>query len=47
MMGSLAAGVSPSMEFLVAARVFQGLGAGGIFALVYVVLFDVSTAQIN
>ncbi|MCP4366598.1 MAG: MFS transporter [Deltaproteobacteria bacterium] len=41
-MGSMAAGVSPSMEFLVAARVFQGLGAGGIFALVYVVLFDVS-----
>ncbi|MCP3940572.1 MAG: MFS transporter [Desulfobacteraceae bacterium] len=40
---SMAAGVSPSMGFLVAARVFQGIGAGGIFALVYVVLSDVSS----
>jgi EmrB/QacA subfamily drug resistance transporter len=39
---SVAAGASPSMGFLVAARVFQGIGAGGIFALVYVVLSDVS-----
>ncbi|HCY84719.1 MAG TPA: MFS transporter [Desulfobacteraceae bacterium] len=39
---SVAAGMSPSMGFLVAARVFQGIGAGGIFALVYVVLSDVS-----
>ena len=39
---SLAAGLSPSMGFLVGARVFQGIGAGGIFALVYVVLSDVS-----
>jgi MFS family permease len=40
--GSVAAGASPSMGFLVAARVFQGIGAGGIFALVYVVLSDVA-----
>jgi len=39
---SAAAGASPSMGFLVAARVFQGIGAGGIFALVYVVLSDVA-----
>lgn len=39
---SVAAGISPSMEFLVVARVFQGIGGGGIFALVYVVLSDVS-----
>lgn len=39
---SMAAGASPSMGFLVAARVFQGIGAGGIFALVYVVLSDVA-----
>jgi EmrB/QacA subfamily drug resistance transporter len=42
---SIAAGCSPSMEFLVAARVFQGIGGGGIFALVYVVLSDVSTPE--
>jgi MFS family permease len=39
---SVAAGASSSMGFLVAARVFQGIGAGGIFALVYVVLSDVA-----
>nr|WP_299977800.1 MFS transporter [Desulfobacula sp.] len=41
-LSSVAAGASPSMAFLIAARVFQGIGAGGIFALVYVVLSDVS-----
>lgn len=39
---SVAAGASPSMAFLVTARVFQGIGAGGIFALVYIVLSDIS-----
>lgn len=39
---SVAAGASPSMGFLVVTRVFQGMGTGGIFALVYVVLSDVS-----
>jgi EmrB/QacA subfamily drug resistance transporter len=42
---SIAAGCSPSMEFLVVTRVFQGLGSGGIFGLVYVVLSDVSTPE--
>ncbi|MFO7886233.1 MAG: MFS transporter [Desulfobacteraceae bacterium] len=39
---SIAAGASPSMEFLVAARVFQGIGTGGNFALVYIVLSEVA-----
>ncbi len=39
-LASLAAGAAPSMGFLVAARVFQGMGSGGIFALVYVVLTE-------
>jgi len=42
LLASLAAGAAPSMIFLVAARVFQGVGAGGIFALVYIVLSDIS-----
>ena len=42
---SIAAGCSPSMKFLVVARVFQGIGGGGIFALVYVVLTDVSAPE--
>ncbi|MBC2703635.1 DHA2 family efflux MFS transporter permease subunit [Desulfobacula sp.] len=41
-LSSVAAGASPSMSFLIAARVFQGIGAGGVFALVYIVLSDVS-----
>ncbi len=41
-LASVAAGISPSMVFLIGARVFQGIGAGGIFALVYVVLSDVA-----
>ncbi|MGW8195180.1 MAG: MFS transporter [Desulforhopalus sp.] len=39
---SFAAGAAPTMIFLVVARVFQGVGAGGIFALVYIVLSDIS-----
>jgi EmrB/QacA subfamily drug resistance transporter len=42
---SIAAGCSPSMEFLLVTRVFQGIGGGGIFALVYVVLTDVSAPE--
>lgn len=42
---SIAAGFSQSMWFLVLTRVFQGIGSGGIFALVYVVLSDVSTPE--
>jgi EmrB/QacA subfamily drug resistance transporter len=43
LIASICAGASPSMGYLVAARVFQGIGGGGIFALVYVVLSDIST----
>lgn len=39
---SIFAGASPNMAFLVSARVFQGIGAGGNFALVYIALADVS-----
>jgi EmrB/QacA subfamily drug resistance transporter len=39
-LASMAAGAAPSMGFLVASRVFQGIGSGGIFALVYVVLTE-------
>ena len=39
---SIAAGASRSMAFLVFARVFQGIGAGACFALVYIVLSEVA-----
>ncbi len=42
MLASLAAGAATSMFVLIGARVFQGIGAGGIFALVYIVLSDIS-----
>ena len=42
---SVAAGCAASMVVLIVARVFQGVGAGGIFALVYVVLADVSPPE--
>ncbi len=42
---SVAAGCAVNMLGLIAARVFQGIGAGAIFALVYVVLSDVSAPQ--
>ncbi len=38
MLGSLAAGLAPSMGTLIAARAFQGLGVGGLTALVQVVI---------
>jgi len=43
LVASVAAGFSQSMGFLVVTRIFQGIGGGGIFALVYVVLSDVAT----
>jgi len=42
---SIAAGLAPNMMFLIMARVFQGIGAGGNFALVYIVLADISPPQ--
>ncbi|GAB6192498.1 MFS transporter [Desulfocastanea catecholica] len=42
LLASLMAGAAPSMFILISARVFQGIGAGGIFALVYIVLSDIS-----
>jgi len=42
LLASLGAGSAPSMLVLIGARVFQGIGAGGIFALVYIVLSDIS-----
>jgi EmrB/QacA subfamily drug resistance transporter len=42
LLASLAAGAAPSMSFLISARVCQGIGSGGIFSLVYIVLSDIS-----
>ncbi|MFC1876438.1 DHA2 family efflux MFS transporter permease subunit [Thermodesulfobacteriota bacterium] len=42
LLSSATAGFSPNMAFLIACRVFQGIGAGGIFAMVYIVLADIS-----
>ncbi len=42
---SLAAGFSQSMGFLIACRALQGIGAGGNFALVYIVLADISPPE--
>ncbi len=42
LLASIAAGAAPSMTILIGARVFQGIGSGGIFALVYIVLSDIS-----
>ena len=38
MLGSLAAGFAPSMGTLIAARAFQGIGVGGLTALVQIVI---------
>lgn len=42
---SLAAGFAESMGFLILCRAFQGIGAGGIFAIVYIVLADISSPE--
>jgi len=44
-LSSAAAGCAVNMISLIAARVVQGVGAGGIFALVYIVLADVAPPQ--
>jgi EmrB/QacA subfamily drug resistance transporter len=45
MAASLAAGFARSMGFLIACRALQGIGAGGSFALVYIVLADISRPE--
>lgn len=45
MLSSIAAGLSPNMIILIVCRVFQGIGAGGNFALVYIVLADISPPE--
>lgn len=44
-LASVAAGCAPDMGVLIAARVVQGVGAGGVFALVYIVLADISAPE--
>ncbi len=45
LIASVMAGLSTSMGFLIFSRVIQGIGAGGNFALVYVILTDVSSPE--
>ncbi len=45
LLSSILAGLSPNMTFLIICRVFQGIGAGGNFALVYIVLADISPSD--
>ena len=45
LLGSIWAGLSQSMTQLILSRVLQGIGAGGNFALVYIVLTDVSAPE--
>lgn len=45
LVASAAAGFAWNMTALVVARVIQGIGAGGIFALVYTVLAEISEPQ--
>lgn len=45
LLGSVFAGLAQSMTQLILSRVLQGIGAGGNFALVYIVLADVSSPE--
>ncbi len=45
LLGSIFAGLAQSMTQLILARTLQGIGAGGNFALVYIVLADISSAE--
>ncbi len=45
LVASIFAGLAQSMAQLIVWRVFQGIGGGGIFALVYIVLTDISSPQ--
>ena len=42
---SIGAGLAPSMTVLIFFRTIQGIGAGGNFALVYIILTDISTPE--
>jgi EmrB/QacA subfamily drug resistance transporter len=44
-LGSILAGLAQSMTQLILSRVLQGIGAGGNFALVYIVLADISSPE--
>ncbi len=43
--GSVSAGISQNMTQLILSRVIQGIGAGGSFALTYIVLSDISSME--
>jgi EmrB/QacA subfamily drug resistance transporter len=43
--GSVSAGISQNMTQLILSRVIQGIGAGGSFALTYIVLSDISSPE--
>jgi EmrB/QacA subfamily drug resistance transporter len=45
LLGSIFSGVAPSMRQLILFRVIQGIGSGGNFALVYIVLADISSPE--
>jgi len=45
MLGSILAGLAQNMMQLIISRVLQGVGAGGNFALVYIVLADISSPE--
>jgi MFS family permease len=45
LMASIFAGLAQTMTQLILWRVFQGIGGGGIFALVYIVLADISSPE--
>ena len=45
LLASVAAGCAGTMTALILARVVQGVGAGGIFALVYIILSDVAIPE--
>ena len=45
LLGSICAGLAQNMLQLILSRVLQGIGAGGNFALVYIVLADVSSPE--
>ena len=45
LMASIFAGLAQTMTQLILWRAFQGIGGGGIFALVYIVLADISSPE--